>query len=297
MKDSNSPFAFFGSSRLSVIVLDELQKAGYVPSLIITTPDKPQGRKLALTSNIVKEWAIAHSIPFLTPLKLDADLAAKLAQPAGGERFASFIVASYGKIIPESIINLPPRKSLNIHPSLLPLYRGPSPLPTAMLDDAKDTGVSIMVMDKEMDHGPIIAQQEIHVDEWPTYEDFEEMMAREGARLLASILPDWIAGKISEKEQEHAKATYTKKYIKEDGLLELGDLSQDAPKDRAYAAFRKIQAFHQWPQAFFFIEKDGKKLRIKITSASFKEGKLIIEKVIPEGGREMSYDDFKRGYV
>jgi methionyl-tRNA formyltransferase len=292
-------FAFFGSSRLSVIVLDELEKAGFIPACIVTTPDKPKGRKLTVTPNVVKEWAINKKIRIYDPAKLDAAFIEMLKK----ESCDLFIVASYGKIIPSAIINLPPHKTLNIHPSLLPKYRGPSPLPSAMLDDAKRTGVTIMRLDEEMDHGPIVAQQEITVEEWPTYEDFEEMMARKGAQLLARILPDWVAGKIKELEQDHSKATYTKKITKEDGLLDLNKLD--------YAAFRKIQAFHEWPQAFFFISKDGKKqrskdaekIRVKVTQASFKKdlqgnaGTLIIEKVIPEGKSEMPYADFARGYL
>ncbi len=266
-------FTFFGSSRLSVIVLDELEKLGLLPVLVVTTPDKPQGRKLQVMPNVVKQWALSKGIPVLDSLK---------AKPQAAN---VFIVASYGKIIPKEIIDMPPRKTLNVHPSLLPKYRGPSPLPSAILDDTKDTGVSIMRLDEEMDHGPIVAQKTIHVNEWPIYEDFEEMMAREGAQLLASILPDWAAGKVPEKEQDHSQATYTKKIIKEDGLL---DLNADP-----YLNFRKIQAYHEWPQAYF-MHKDK---RVKVTQASYKDGKLIIEKVIPEGKKEMSYKDFLSGFA
>lgn len=139
-----------------------------------------------------------------------------------------------------------------------------------------------------MDHGPIIAKKEVTVDEWPTYEEFETQMAISGAELLASVLPDWVAGKIQEIEQNHASATFTKKITKEDALI---DLSADP-----YLNFRKIQAYHEWPQAFFFIEHDGRKMRIKITSAKFSDGNLILEKVIPEGGKEMSFADFQSGY-
>ena len=277
-------FVFFGSSRLSVIVLDELKELGLIPAAIGTTPDKPQGRKLVMTPNVVKTWAIENSISCLDVAKLDDAAAAVLKEiPAD-----VFIVASYGKIMPARILDIPARGSLNVHPSLLPKYRGPSPLPTAILDDAKATGVTIMQMDAEMDHGPIVAQKPVTVNEWPVYEDFEEMMAREGARLLAGILPDWIAEKITPHEQDHSAATYTRKYTKEDGLL---DLSADP-----YQNFRKIQAFHEWPQAYYFVAHRGKDIRIKVTAASFQSGKLTIEKVIPEGGREMAYADFIQGY-
>ncbi len=271
---SSISFVYFGSSRLSVIVLDELLRLGYKPSLIVTTPDKPQGRKLILTPNVVKTWAVEHNIHVLDPIKLDDEFFAHLRLTPCN----LFIVASYGKIIPTKIIELPKLKTLNIHPSLLPQYRGASPLPTAILEDTKKTGVSIMQLDAEMDHGPVIVQKEIditdHFKEWPIYEYFEEFMAKQGAHVLAEILPDWVAGKIIPKEQDHTKATYTKKIIKEDGMIdfsveELKNLTKISP-DRTYTIFRKIQAFHEWPQAYFFIEKDATKMRVKITDATFE---------------------------
>ncbi|MEI6396826.1 MAG: methionyl-tRNA formyltransferase [Candidatus Taylorbacteria bacterium] len=287
---STPKFIFFGSSRFSVIVLDELERAGFSPTAVVTTPDKPQGRKMILTPTPVKTWALAKKIPILDPAKLD-DYKADL-----------FIVASYGKIISQAVLDLPKHKTLNIHPSLLPKYRGASPLQSAMLDDTKETGVTIMQVDAQMDHGPIVAQEKVRIGEagleksdlteWPTYEIFEELMAKKGAQLLARVMPDWVAGKIQAMPQNHAAATFTKKIKKEDGLI---DLSMQ------YNAFRKIQAFHDWPQAYFFIEHGGKNLRIKITKASWQDAiadapaKLVIEKVIPEGSREMPYEDFLRG--
>jgi len=307
LKENNMiNFAFFGSSHLSVIVLDELKKLGYTPSLIVTTPDKPQGRKLIMTPNVVKTWAIENNIKVMSPAKLDAIFIESLKN----DNWPLFIVASYGKIIPNEIIEMPKHKTLNIHPSLLPKYRGASPLPTAMLDDAKLTGVSIMQLDAEMDHGPIIAQKDAFILRWPTYEEFEEMMAIVGAHLLADILPDWIAGKITPKEQDHARATYTKKIAKEDAELSVSidELKNPTtiPSKKAYDIFRKIQAYHQWPQAYFFIERTdtngvSQKIRVKITQATFdgddKTGKLTIEKVIPEGKKEMSYEAFTQGYL
>lgn len=280
------PFAFFGSSRFSVIVLDALEKKGILPTLIITTPDKPAGRKLILTPTPVKTWGLTRNIPVLDPAKLDAAFVNVLQS----KNIALFVVASYGKIIPKALLDLPAHKTLNIHPSLLPLYRGASPLQSAMLDDAKDTGVTIMRIDEHMDHGPLVAQKSVHIDEWPVYEEFETLMAAEGADLLAEIMPKWVSGDIREKDQEHDKATYTKKIEKEDGLL---DLSSNTDP---YKVFRMIQAYHEWPVAYLFIKHAGKDMRIKITSASFAQGTLTLEKVIPEGGKEMTYKDFVSGY-
>jgi methionyl-tRNA formyltransferase len=121
---NNTRFAFFGSSSFSVIILDELKKAGFIPAIIITTPDKPKGRKLILTPTPVKIWAKENNIVVFDPQKLNAEFTETL-------RFQNcelFIVASYGKIIPKAIVEMPKYKTLNVHPSLLPRYRGASPL-------------------------------------------------------------------------------------------------------------------------------------------------------------------------
>jgi methionyl-tRNA formyltransferase len=285
-------FAFFGSSQFSVTVLEELASMGLTPTYIVTTIDKPVGRKQTMTANVVKQWALENKIPCLSPLKLNAEFIAELTNQNknldSSEKCPVFLVASYGKIIPKAVIDLPSRKTLNIHPSLLPKYRGPSPLPSVILADEKVTGVTIMRIDEEMDHGPIIAKKEVTVNEWPTYEEFEAMMAREGAHLFAEILPSWLDGSVKEHEQDHSVATYTKKITKEDGLIDLS--SED------YSNFRKIQAYHEWPKAYFFINHQDRQIRVKVTEADFIEGKLVIKKVIPEGSKEISYSDFTRGY-
>lgn len=274
-------FAFFGSSKFSVIVLNELELHGFIPICVVTTPDKPRGRKLIVTPTEVKLWAQKRGIKVFDPVKLSGTELEK-------EGCEVFVVASYGKIIPGDIINLPKCKTLNIHPSLLPKYRGASPLQSAILDDSKETGVTIMRIDEQMDHGPIVAQEKVTVNEWPTYKEFEETMAKVGGKLLAKVLPEWVAEQIHEHEQDHSAATYTKKITKEDGLINL--------KDDPYLNFRKIQAYHGWPRAYFFAEQNSKQIRVKITSASFKDGKLTIEKVVPEGSKEMAWEDFSRGY-
>jgi methionyl-tRNA formyltransferase len=295
-------FIFFGSSRLSIIVLDEFERAGFVPKAVVTTQDKPQGRKLVLTPNVVKQWAIQRNIRVFDPPKLHGEFSDSLKKFADEQGIDVSIVASFGKIVPRDIVDMAPKGTLNIHPSLLPKYRGPSPLPTAILDDEKHTGITIMKMDEQMDHGPIVAQKTIDVAEWPIYEEFEEVMAREGARLLIEVLPKWVAGDLKSHDQHHSKATYTRKIAKEDALLDTASLSPAAPIEVAYSAFRKIQAYHEWPQAYFEAETRDqkpevrKKIRVKITQASFKDGKLAIEKVIPESGKEMNYEDFLRGY-
>lgn len=272
---------FFGTSQYSVMTLEKLREAKIEIAFIVTMPDKPQGRKMILTPPPVKIWAQSNKIPIYQPEKLKDPEFVKILEKYNCD---VFVVIAYGKIIPEEILNIPKSKSLNIHASLLPKLRGSCPIETAILNDEKNTGITIIRMDSEMDHGPIVAQKKVVVEPWPpTAETLGNELVKVGSDLLASILPDWINEKLKEIEQDHSQATFTKKIEKEDGLIDL--------KDDPYENYLKIQAYHGWPSAFFFVEKEGKKIRIKITKALFKDGKLIIEKIIPEGKKEINYRD------
>lgn len=281
---------FFGGSEFSVYVLNELKAHDVLPELIVTTPDKPKGRKLVLTPTPVKIWAKENGIEVIDPpsLKKDnADLLSKLK--AGG--YELFLVASYGKIIPKEIFEIPERKTLNIHPSLLPKYRGASPIQSQILEGEKEVGATIMQIDEGMDTGAIIAQKTSQ-GEVLGRKELEKTLAVEGAKLFAQILPDWVAGKIKPAAQDDNKATYCKKIEKEDGELQidLNDLSKNARQN-----LLKIKAFEEWPTAYFFLERGGKKIRIIITDAALENDTLKILKVIPEGKKEMPFEDFKRG--
>jgi len=298
-KTSQIPFAFFGSSAFSIYILEALEKAGFIPTVVVTTPDKPVGRKLVMTPTPVKEWAKTNgrNIPVFDPQKLDQSFVEQMkkmvSQSSNPEKFV-FIVASYGKIIPQAVLDISPRGSLNVHPSLLPKYRGASPLQSTILNDEKETGVTIILLDSEMDHGPIVAQEKITIGEWPQYEIFEKKMGDMGGNLLAQHLEGWVSGKIEAKEQNHSIATYTKKIQKEDGLISETDI-----REFPYETFRKIQAYHDWPTTYFFINDkndSSRKIRVKIATASYKNNTLTIERVIPEGKKEMSFADFKAGY-
>lgn len=278
---------FFGTPQYAVTTLEKLKESGFEISFVLTMPDKPVGRKMIITPPPAKIWAQENNIKIYQPEKLRDDT---LIKDLSNHNCDVFVVIAYGKIIPDQILNIPKAKSLNIHASLLPKLRGSCPIETAILNDEKNTGVSIIRMDSEMDHGPILAQKEVIVEPWPPIaEKLGDEIVKAGADLLISILPDWVQnignGKIKEIPQKHDEATFTKKIEKEDGLIDF--------KDNPYKNFLKIQAYHGWPSAFFFIEKENKKIRIKITKASYKDGNLIIEKVIPEGKTEISYKDLK----
>ena len=268
MFNKSTRIAFFGNSEFSLIVLWELKKNGVVPELIITTPDKPQGRKMVLTPTPTKVWAEENSVECIEPEKLkDENFLAKIKD------YNLFVVASYGKIIPNVVIDIPKYKVLNIHPSLLPKYRGPSPLQQQILNDEKDVGTSIMLIDEQIDHGAIVAQKKVEISDWPVgFISLQEILAKEGSKLLAEALPAWIKCKITPKIQNDNEATFTKKIEKQDGFL---DLSDDARKN-----YLKILAFEEWPKTYFEIEKNGKKIRVIIKKAEWKDNALQILSVI-----------------
>lgn len=275
-------WVFFGSAEFSVLVLDELKERGLLPSLVVTTPDKPKGRKLIMTPNPVKVWAGAHNIEVLDPksLKNNPELISKLKALSS----QLFLVAAYGKIIPKEIFDIPKFKTLNIHPSLLPKYRGASPMISQILNGEEEIGTSIMIIDEGMDTGPVVGQRKVDIAETPDIFELEKIMAKESTELLVEILPDYVAGKIEPKLQEDGEATYSEKIKKEDGLL---DLESDPVGN-----LLKIKAFARWPRAYYF--QDGK--RIVVTEARLDDaGNLQILKVIPEGKNEMPYEDFLRG--
>jgi len=275
--------AFFGSSEFSLVVLKELKKNGVIPDLVVTTPDKPQGRKMILTPTLTKVWSEENSVEYAEPGRLNDEAFLKKIK-----NYNLFVVASYGKIIPKIILDIPKYKVLNIHPSFLPKYRGPSPLQGQILNDEKNIGVSIMLIDEQIDHGAIVAQKMVEISNWPVgYLKFEAILAKEGADLLAQILPGWISGKIKSSTQNDKEATFTKKVLKTDGLLSL--------LNDAYKNYLKILAYEEWPKTYFEVDKKGQKIRVIIKKATWKNGSLQIESVLPEGKKEMSYSDFLRG--
>ena len=283
----NLKLCFFGTPDIAVWVLEALAKRGIVPALVVTNADAPKGRKMVLTPPPAKVWATERGIEVFQPATLkDATVEAQLRAGV----YDLFLVAAYGKIIPQAILDIPKFGTLNVHPSLLPSLRGASPIRSAILNDAHETGVTIMLMDAELDHGPILAQEKVMVEEraWPLRgHALDELLARKGGKLLADVIPRWVAGEVTPVEQAHEKATFCTKITKEMGEI---DLTADP-----YQNLLKIRAFDGWPGTFFFTEKKGARLRVKITDAELApDDSLKLLRVIPEGKKEMAYEDFTR---
>lgn len=286
MTDQNISFVFFGTPNFSTTILEELKKFGLIPKLIVTQEDKPQGRHLVITPPPVKLWADENSVESIQPKTLnDEDFEKRLY----AQNWDLFVVVAYGKIIPENILGIPKHGTLNVHPSMLPKLRGPSPVQSAILVE-NETGVTIMLLDKKMDHGPIVVQEKVNVADWPPYEEhLEKTLAQKGGELLAKTIPEWVAGNIEAKEQDHESATYCKKIVKTDAFI---DLSENPEMN-----LRKIRAYSNWPRVHTLISHNGKEIRFIIKKARLENGELIIEQVVPPGHKEMSMDEFKRGFL
>lgn len=280
-------FAFFGTPVIACIVLDELAKKNIVPSLIITNPDALVGRKQILTPPPAKDWAAKRNIPIIQPLTLkDRSLLPELTE----SDWDVFVVVAYGKIIPQWLLDIPKSGTVNVHPSLLPKLRGASPIRSAILENESHTGVSIMLLDALMDHGPLLAQVETPTEKeaWPMKgSELDVTMATEGGRLLAEVLPAYLAGVIIPQPQDHAKATFCTKITKD--MSELIIDPQILPTGiQAHTYLRQVRAFDGWPETFFI--HDGK--RIKIKDAEIRNDTFYPLRIVPEGKKEMAWSNY-----
>lgn len=280
MQNKNLKFVFLGTPELAVYVLEELAEAGYLPSLVVTTPDLKVGRGNNYDSPPVKKWAETHSIPVFQPKVIDESFINILQE----KEYDVFILTAYGKMLPKKLLSIPRHGVLNVHPSILPRLRGPSPVRSAILNNERDTGTTVIVLDEKMDHGPIVIEESVVTSDknWPPLLPIlEEKLFRRGGKLLVKVMEDYIKGKITPKPQDESQATYSEKIKKEDGLV---DLLNDSPKE----IYVKYCALYGWPGIYFV--KNGK--RMKITKARLENDKFVIEKVIPEGKKEIKYEDF-----
>ncbi|MBI4136356.1 MAG: methionyl-tRNA formyltransferase [Candidatus Vogelbacteria bacterium] len=282
-------FVFFGTDEFAVTVLEELSRRNCRPAIIVTSPDTRAGRGRRLAAVPVKLWAEQNKISYLQPEKLETPFPNFLR----AKSYKLFLVASYGQVIPPSIFNLPKYGTLNIHPSFLPKYRGRAPIQSAILNGDAETGVTIILIDEQIDHGPILKAQSVKL-KTQNFIELRNQLARLGARLFLAYAPLWVAGKIKAVPQDHTRATYTKKIKKEDGKI---NFSQgDTLGDKGVALYRKFLAYQPWPGIYFFTERNRKRVRVIITAAHLAAGHFIVDRVKPEGKKDMAWADFQRGF-
>lgn len=274
--------AFFGTPLLSSQTLDILKDNGYLPSVIITSPDKPAGRGLKMTPSPVSIWAENNNIPCLKPEKIREEFIEEFMKL----NIDLSVVVAYGKILPEALINIPKFKTINIHYSLLPKYRGASPLESSLLNGDDITGVSIQQMVFKLDSGPIITEKEVKIDINDTKEKLRDELTILGVNLLCEIIPKIVDKAINPKNQDESNVTFCTKINKEDGEIDLNGNPQ--------VNYNKYRAFYGWPGVFFFINKHNKRIRVKIKQAVYENNLFTIKRVTPEGKKEVSYEDFLR---
>ncbi len=267
----------FALPALEALVTHQLPVVG-----VITEPDKPVGREKTITPPAVKIVASEYGIPVYQP-ESNEDLAKILKEISPDY----YVVAAYGRILSEEVLKIPPYGGLNIHPSLLPKYRGATPIQAAILGGEKETGVTIMRMDEKMDHGPIVAQTTSEIKDDDTAESLKERLAIEGANLLIKALPGYLGNQKQPQEQNHQKATYIQRLKKEDGLI-------DWHKPVEYIE-RQIRAYYPWPKAYTILNKKDSH-RLIIHKAHLDGSKLVPDLVQLEGKKAISWPDFKRGY-
>lgn len=304
-------FIFIGTPEFGAIILEKLVAAGYQPDLVITETDKPVGRKHVLTCPPVKNFCQSCSISLLQPEKIEDCL-----KDIENSKYDLGVVAAYGQILPKKILEIPKYGFINVHPSLLPKYRGPSPIQTAILNGDTKTGVTVMLLDDKMDHGGIISDAKFSIADKITFQELHNSLAEVGAKLLIETIPKWISGQINPLPQDDAAATYTKFLQKSDGRINW--------HKSALEIERQIRAFSSWPGSFSEYKEKSKPKLIKIWRAEVKEftkssplvlpgktflatnnqiavqtGKdyLIVKELQLEGGKRMSTEDFLKGHI
>jgi methionyl-tRNA formyltransferase len=282
MEHQHKRIAFFGTPPFTVSFLETLHHHGYTPSLIVTNPDRPAGRGMVQTVPEPKRWGQERAIPVMQPEKLDDAFFDELSKT----EWDLFIVVAYGAIIPERIITLPQYGTINVHYSLLPRYRGATPVETALLNGDSMTGVCIQAMRYKLDSGPILAKKEIAIAPTDTTPTLRARLNEEAQLLLPETIQQIFAGTTTPQIQDESQETICKKIRKEDGAVSLSDdpLQLD----------RKYRAYTPWPGLYFYSEKEGVRIRVKIKKAHLNDGLFVVDQVIPENRKPMTSDEFNR---
>lgn len=268
----NKPrYIFFGTPDFAATVLAGLVAGGMPPIAVVTNPDRPFGRKKEVTPPPVKKFLMGLDvvIPVLQPEKMDEAFINEL------KAFSAEVgvLAAYGKIIPRVVFNVFPKGIVVVHPSLLPKYRGATPIQSAILAGEDLTGTTLFVMDEKVDHGPVLASAQVALMETDTYVTLADKLAEASAAALLDSLPKYLADKIAPVSQNETGATYTKKLTSEDGRV---SLTMDEP----IAIWRKVRALN--PEPGVWTINDGK--RMKILAADLVDGKLSLTKTQFDGG-------------
>lgn len=281
-------YIFFGTPEFSKIILEKLVGANFIPVAVVTNPDRPVGRKKIITSSPVK-FKILNSkfkINVLQPEKLDHQFIHEI-KSLGAE---IGVLAAYGKIIPQELIDVFPKGIIVVHPSLLPKYRGATPIQSVILAGPSsaqasagkeiETGTTLILMDDKVDHGPIISFKKLSKSDFDSFETLSKKLAELSADLLIETLPKYYSGEIKPQPQNHSEATYTKKFASEDGFV---DLEKKSPEE----IWRKVKALN--PEPGVWTIKDNR--RMKILEVDLIDKKLVLKKIQFDGEKPKSWSE------
>lgn len=247
---------FFGTSEFAVPSLRALAADSRFSIVgVVTQPDRPVGRHATITPPPVKQAAQEHNLPIFQPEKLKELQTSEAFLSSTADRPDAFVVVSYGKILPQWLLDIPKQGCVNVHGSLLPAWRGPSPIHAAIVAGDKTSGVSIMKLDAEMDHGPLLRTAEEPIQAADTTGALHDRLATLGSTILPDTLADYLAGNLAPTEQNHAEATYCKILTRDDGKI---DWNQPAS-----TIDRLVRGMYPWPGTWFMHEEK----RIKVLDA------------------------------
>lgn len=297
---------FFGGSAIFAVAALKKLSREYDIRLIITNPEKPVGRKQLSQKSFVESAAEKLGLPVLNVEKFTDEITQKIKE----EHPSFFVIIDYGKIIPQKLLDVPKMGAINVHPSPLPKYRGSSPLQTAILNGDKETAFSIMLIDAEVDHGPILAQKKVDIRDNETYGELYKRLSELYPDFLSQTLKKYLSGEIKPIAQDDSKATFTKFLKRNDGLIDWYKPAEEIE--------RMVRAYNPWPGTHFVF--NGKNIKIhkakaehinypdkkigqpfktndKKTAVKCGDKTLILEEVQPEGKNKISGEDFARGYL
>lgn len=303
---------FFGTPDYVILVLDSLKNAGYEIAAVVTQPPKPVGKKHILTSSPTALWAKKHGVKIFDgkPKEIIEEL--RILKGELG------VLGAYGRILPPELLTIFPHGIINIHPSLLPKYRGASPVQAAIATREKQTGVTIINLDEELDHGPIISQFTEDIREDDTAGSLRQRLFEKASEVLVNMLPAYLENRVEPREQEHEKATYTTLLKKEYGFIPpkyidailRGETIQkpfEIPFIKnyylilnSYSLARLVRALDPWPGAWTEVKVTGNTAqvtrRLKILEAHAEGNRLVPDSVQLEGKKLVSWEQFKKGY-
>ncbi len=299
---------FMGTPQFALPSLKALVKSKHKIVAVVTQEDKPRGRKLILSPSPVKLLASELGLRVLQPSKLSEPSFKKEMRTIKPDLIA---VVAYGRFLPKSLWELPSKGTINLHPSLLPNYRGAAPIQHAILDGEAGTGVTIIYLAEKMDSGDIIRQEKMAILPTDTYATLSERLSEKGAKLLLGAVRDIEKGTVSRRPQDDSKATKAPKIEKSEGLIDWSLSARDISL--------RVRAFYPWPSAYTYMSLRGRKVLLKILEAGVDQdtndkvgrmlyckgegirigtgkGSLIIKRVQLEGKRAMTAAEFVAGH-